>query len=122
MTSVTERVRAIINEQGREVTYKTKVSTSRNSTTLKKTVTLTSTTIRASIRNYKSNELSALVQEGDRELKIAADEITFIPEANDKITVDGLDFNVVAVNIIKNRNVDAIYVLRIRGRNSTTGV
>ena len=123
MTNVTDRVKAIIDEQGEDVLYKKKLSTGRTTATLKKAVTFTvGITIRASIRDYKDRELSGLVQQGDREVHIAADAIDFTPEENDKITVQGVVFNVASVDIVKNRNVDAIYILRIRGKNPQSGV
>ena len=123
MTNVTDRVRAIIEEQGEDVLYQKKLSTGRTTASLKKAVTFAiGITIRANVRGYKDKELSGLVQHGDREVRIAADDIDFIPEENDKITVQGIVFNVASVNLVKNRNVDVVYIIRIRGKNPQSGV
>src|SRR4030065_1792428 len=98
MTAQT-RIKTILDAQGETVTYRRVTAQSRSATTLKKTNTLTDTTsVNAHIRLYEAKELSGLVQAGDRQMRIAASEITFTPNNNDKVTVGGVDFNVVSVD------------------------
>jgi hypothetical protein len=112
---IASRVQATIEQQGSTVTYKRQTSASFNSTTMANTVTTTSYTISAHFRRFTLKEISGLVREGDREVRISANAITFTPQNNDIIEVDGDIFKVVSVDTRVSYGTAALHILVVRG-------
>lgn len=112
---INARVKTIIDAQGETVTYKQQTAAAFNSTTLANAITYTSHTIKAHFRKYNAKEITGLVREGDREVRIAADAISFVPEANDVVEVSGDVFKVVAVDNRVAYGSDSLYILTVRG-------
>ena len=119
--TIHSRIKTILDTQGELVTYRRVTAQTRSTSTLKKTNTLTNTSnVNAHIRLFKDTELSGLIQAGDREMRIAAEEITFIPNNDDRVNVAGTDFNVVSVSRCTANGSNAMYVLTIRGTQSAS--
>jgi len=114
--SYASRVSSIINKIGETVVVRRVVSSSAiNTTTMQKTNTTADTTVKASVRMYKPNELSGLIQQGDREVSIASSDLANEPIPNDKIIINSKQFNVVSVNTRRPSDVAAIYICQVRG-------
>lgn len=115
--SLTDRVKTIIAGQGgTSFSYKRVTGISRNNTTLQNTVTYSTTTgVRGHVRKYDAKELAGLIQEGDRQLRIAASEVDFTPKKDDRIVFTEGEYNVVSVDTRSCREGDLIHVLTIRG-------
>jgi hypothetical protein len=83
---------------GETITYKRVTHGSYSTATLQSTPSVQSYTIKASVRQYRAREIAGLVQQGDREVRIAAADLSFNPKPNDQLVIGGKTFQVVSVN------------------------
>jgi hypothetical protein len=74
-------------------------------------------TIKASVRQYRAREITGLVQQGDREVRIAAADLSFMPKPSDQVVIGGKTFQVVSVNTRSPFNEAAIHIVQVRGGN-----
>jgi hypothetical protein len=81
------------------------------------TPSVQSYTIKASVRQYRAREIAGMVQQGDREVRIAAVDLTFTPRQNDQVVIGGKTFQVVSVNTRSPFNEAAIHIVQVRGGN-----
>jgi hypothetical protein len=58
-----------------------------------------------------------LVQQGDREVQIAAADLSFSPKPNDQVVIGGKTYQVVSVNTRSPFDEDAIHIVQVRGEN-----
>jgi hypothetical protein len=65
-------------------------------------------TIKAGGRQYCAREIAGLVQQGDREVRIAAADLSFTPRPNDQV---------VSVNTRTPFSEAAIHIVQVRGGN-----
>lgn len=113
--NIPEHVATILEAQGETVTYRRLSSVSFNETTLANTPTYTNSTIKAHARRYTAKEISGLVRDGDREVRIAADAVSFVPDENDIVLLGGDTYKVVSVDRRTAFGEDALYILTVRG-------
>jgi hypothetical protein len=111
------RVQALIGVAGETITYKRVTHGSYNTATLQSSPTLQSYTIKAGVRQYRAKEISGLVQLGDREVRIAAADLSFTPRPNDQVTIGCKTYQVVSVNTRSPFSEAAIHILQVRGGN-----
>jgi hypothetical protein len=111
------RVQALIGVAGETVTYKRVTHGSYSMATLQSTPSVQSYTIKASVRQYRAREITGLVQQGDREVRIAAADLTFTPRPNDQVVIGGKTYQVVSVNTRSPFSEAAIHILQVRGGN-----
>ncbi len=111
------RVQAMIGRAGETVTYKRVTHGSYSTATLQSTPSVQSSTIKAGVRQYRAREIGGLVQQGDREVRIAAADLSFTPRQNDQVVIGGKTFQVVSVNTRSPFNEAAIHILLVRGGN-----
>lgn len=109
------RVQALLNVAGETITYKQVTHESYNSTTLQSAPSVQSHTIKAGVRQYCAREIVGLIQQGDREGRIAAADLSFRPKPNDQIVIGGQTFQVVSVNTRRPFDAAAIHVVQVRG-------
>jgi hypothetical protein len=69
------------------------------------------------VRQYRAKEIKGLVQQGDREVRIAAADLSFTPRPNDRIVIGGKTFQVVSVDPRRPFDEAAIHILQVRGGN-----
>jgi hypothetical protein len=108
-------IKRIIEQRGQPVTYKRLASVSKNDDTQIRANTYTDYTIKVNVRQYKAQELVGLIIEGDREVRIAAQSISFVPKPQDKVVIDSITFNVVSVNTRTDIGENAVHIIRVRG-------
>jgi hypothetical protein len=111
------RVQALINVAGETITYKRITHGSYSTATLQSTPSVQSYTIKAGVRDYRAREIAGLVQQGDREVRIAAADLSFMPKSNDQVVIGGKTYQVVSVNTRSPFNEAAIHILQDRGGN-----
>jgi hypothetical protein len=111
------RVQALIAVAGETITYKRVTHGSYNSSTMQSAPSVQSYTIKASVRQYRAREIAGLVQHGDREVRIAAADLSFSPKPNDQVVIGGKTFQVVSVNTRSPFNEAAIHIVQVRGGN-----
>jgi hypothetical protein len=111
------RVQALIGVAGESITYKQVTHGSYSTATLQSTPTVQSSTIKAGVRQYRAREIQGLVQQGDREVRIAAADLSFSPRPNDQVVIGGKTFQVVSVNTRSPFNEAAIHIAQVRGGN-----
>jgi hypothetical protein len=111
------RVQALINIAGETITYKRVTHGSYSTATLQSTPSVQSYTIKASVRQYRAREITGLVQQGDREVRIAAADLGFTPRPNDQVVISGKTYQVVSVNTRSPFSEAAIHILQVRGGN-----
>lgn len=113
MTIPEKRLAQIIDYAGQDAIYRRVTSVTR--TGLDKSRVTQDYPLKVAVRKYKDSELGGLVQQGDREVRIASDNIYFRPAKNDKLIIDGETYNVESADVRAVRNRTALYILRIRG-------
>jgi hypothetical protein len=111
------RVQALIGVAGETVTYKRVTHGSCSTSTLQSTPSVQSYTIKVGVRQYRAKEITGLVQQGDREVRIAAADLSFTPKPNDQVMIGGQTFQVMSVNTRRPFDEDAIHMLQVRGGN-----
>ena len=74
-------------------------------------------TIKAGVRQYRAREIAGLVQQGDREVRIAAADLSLTPRPNDQVVIGGKTSQVVSVNTCSPFNEAAIHIVQVRGGN-----
>jgi len=67
------------------------------------------------VRQYRVREIAGLVQQGDREVRIAAAALSFTPKPNDQVVIGGKTYQVVSVNTRSPFNEAAIHIVQVRG-------
>jgi hypothetical protein len=102
------RVQALIGVAGETITYKRVTHGSYSTATLQSAPSVQSYTIKAGVRQYRAREIAGLVQQGDREVRIAAADLSFTPRPNDQV---------VSVNTRTPFSEAAIHIAQVRGGN-----
>jgi hypothetical protein len=110
-------VQALIGVAGETITYKRVTHGSYRAATLQSTPSVQSYTIKASVREYRAREIAGLVQQGDREVRIAAADLSFTPRSNDQVGIGGKTFQVASVNTRSPFGEAAIHIVQVRGGN-----
>lgn len=111
-----DRVSALVAYAGQTVTVRARTSTpTMDLTTLKASASYADTVVTGSVRLYKPQQISGLIQEGDKEVRIAAQSLSKAPTPYDKIIINGAQFNIVSVNTRSPQNVPAIHIIQVRG-------
>ncbi len=67
------------------------------------------------MRQYRAREITGLVQQGDREVRIAAADLSFTPRLNDQVVIGGKTYQVVSVNTRRPFDEAAIHLAQVRG-------
>ncbi len=112
--SIHSRVHQILTKQGETVTYRTLTGITRNAD-LSNTPAYTSYTVQAHIRLFEAKEISDIIAEGDRQMRIAADALSVVPKKNDEVVINSQRFNVIGCDRRTAYGTDALYILHIRG-------
>lgn len=105
----------LIGDFGLTVTYK-QVTTSFDVSTGKTTDTeATSSAVVAPPEPYKQNRIDGTtIRNGDIMTAIAQSAIAFTPAINDRVTLNGVDWEVIAVNPVFSGEQVAMYELQLR--------
>jgi hypothetical protein len=111
------RVQALIGRAGETVSYQRVAHGSFDTATLQSAPSVESHTVKAGVRQYRAREIAGLVQQGDREVRIAAADLSFTPRPNDQVVIGGKTFQVVSVNTRSPFNEAAIHIVQVRGGN-----
>ena len=111
------RVQALIGVAGETITYKRVTHGGYSTATLQSAPSVQSYTIKAGVRQYRAREITGLVQQGDREVRIAAADLSFTPKPNDQVVIGGKTFQVVSVNTRSPFSEAAIHIVQVRGGN-----
>jgi hypothetical protein len=111
------RVQALIDVTGETITYKRVTHGAYSTATLQSTPSVQSHTIKAGVREYRAREIGGLVQQGDREVRIAAADLSFSPKPNDQVVIGGKTYQVVSVNTRSPFSEAAMPIVQVRGGN-----
>lgn len=111
------RVKAIIESNGQTLTYRRTTSASRTSNLMSRSNTVSDTVIFGHLRQYKPSEMSGLVQQGDRELRIAAGSLSFTPRANDTIINGSIQYKIISVDTRVKADTPLEHIMQVRGVN-----
>jgi hypothetical protein len=112
------RVQALIGVAGETITYKRVTHGSYSTATRQSTPSVQSDTLKAGVRQYRAREIAGLVQQGDREARIAAADLSFSPKPNDQVVIGGKTYRVVSVNTRSPFDEDALHIMQVGGGNS----
>src|SRR5918996_555484 len=112
------RVQALIDVAGETITYKRGTHDAYSTATLQSTPSVQSHTIKAGVWEYRAREIGGLVQQGDREVRIAAADLSFSPKPNDQVVIGGKTFQVMSVNTRSPFSEAAIHIIQVRGGNA----
>ena len=113
------RVQALIGVAGETITDQRVTHGSYSTARLQSTPSVQSYPIKANVRQDRARELGRLVQQGDREVRIAAADLTFTPRQNDQVVIGGKTYQVVSVKTRSPFNEAAIHMLQVRGENGS---
>jgi hypothetical protein len=106
---------ALIGEAGETITD-TRVTHGSDSTgTRHHAPSVQSYAIKAGVRQYRGHEIAGLVQQGDREVRIAAADLSFTPRLNDQVVIGGKTSQVVLVTTRSPFSEAAIHMVQVRG-------
>jgi hypothetical protein len=111
------RVQALIGVAGETITYKRVTHGSYSTDTLQSSPSVQSYAIKAGVWQYRAREIVGLVQQGDREMRIAAADLSLTPRPNDQVVIGGKTYQVVSVNTRSPFNEAAIHIVQVRGGN-----
>jgi hypothetical protein len=111
------RIQALIAVAGETITYKRGTHGSYSTATLQSTSAVQSYTIKAGVWQYRAREIAGLVQQGDREVRIAAADQSFTLRPNDQVVIGGKTYQVVSVNTRSPFSEAAIHIVQVRGGN-----
>ncbi|MGQ0664608.1 MAG: hypothetical protein ACT4P2_13730 [Pseudomonadota bacterium] len=75
----------------------------------------TDTTLKARVRGYGPRQVSGLVQQGDREVWVAASGLAITPRAGDRVAVGGNFMTVVSVNTLASGETAMVHIMQVRG-------
>src|ERR687895_2761002 len=109
------RVQALIGVAGETITYQRVTHGSYSTARRQSTPSVQNYTIKAGVRQYRAKEIAGLVQQGDREVRIAAADLSFTPRPNDQVVIGGKTYQVVSVNTRSPFNEVAIHLVQVRG-------
>jgi len=114
--SFADAVSRLVDLAGETITYRQVTSSAFAVVTGRNTPTFSDTVIKASVRKYMPEELTGgLVQQGDRKVHIAADDVTFTPQQQDQVVIGGDTFLVMAVEVLTAKDDEGLFVLQVRG-------
>lgn len=118
--SIAARVSGLSNSVGQTAVYKRKTAEgSFSTTTLQKTPSYTNYTIKICVRKYTVREISAgLVDAGDREVRIAAADLSFTPSRGDIIVISSKNYRVISVDTRTAKNENALHIVQVGGDNA----
>jgi hypothetical protein len=102
------RVRVQIGVAGETIPYKRVMHGSFSTAMLQSSPSVQSYTIKAGVLEYRAREIAGLVQQGDREVRSAAADLSFAPRPNDQV---------VSVNTRSPFSEAAIHIVQVRGGN-----
>jgi hypothetical protein len=74
------------------------------------------------VRQYRAREIAGLIQQGDREVWIAALDLNFTPKPNDQVVIAGKTYQVVSVNTREPFSEAAIHIVQGRGGNGSCSI
>lgn len=114
---IATRVQALIGVAGETIPYKRVTHGSYSTATLQSTPSLQSYTMKAGVRQYRAREIAGLVQQGDREVRVAAADLSFVPRPNDQVVIGGETYQVVSVTTRNPFVGAAIHIVLVRGGN-----
>ena len=112
--SIKGTARSLLAKFGQSMTLVKTTSDSYNTTTGANTLTTSSTTDLGVILPYGDALNSApdsLVKQNDQQIFI---QMATVPSVTDKITVAGVDYNIVSVKAIEPAGVNVLYELQVR--------
>jgi hypothetical protein len=105
----------LIGDFGKTVTYKQRASSFDPSTGKTSFTETASSAIIAPPEPYKQNRIDgSTIQNGDAMTSVAGSAISFVPEIGDRVLMNGVDWNVVAVNPVFSGELVAMYELQLR--------
>lgn len=67
-----------------------------------------------SVQSFTRDSLDGSIKRGDMKVLVAASDATFQPRAQDRITVDGNDYEVVSVLVAEGTGTSILYTLQAR--------
>ena len=109
----------LINLRGQTITYTRTVQGAYDTSTGAATATTTSQTFKALAQDFNRAQdgmafLSGLILEGDKKITIAADSISFTPQAGDRVQFDGFEMTVQSMKQVSSGESAVVYELRVR--------
>ena len=124
---VAKRIQTLVNKHGKTITYEQGDVSETGGNFDPETggflpgnePTITSTTVKASVRRFKVQELTDLIQDGDRRVRISPLDLDPIqPKENDTVIIDTDRFEVKSMHIAYNKEDRVEYILQVRGKTS----
>ena len=112
------QVQSLINRIGQNITYQRVTPGNFNQSTLQMgSENVTEALVKASVRQYRAKEIQGLIQQGDREVRIAAVDLSFTPSIKDCMVIGDKTFQVIGVNTRAPQGEDAVHIIQVRGGN-----
>jgi hypothetical protein len=112
-----ERGQSVIGGAGKAVSYKRVTHGAYSTATLQSAPPVQSYTLKAGVWQYRAREIAGLIQQGDREMLIAAADLSFTSQRNDQVVIGGKAFQVVSVSTCSPFGGAAIHIVRIKSGN-----
>lgn len=100
---------------GTTVTIRSVTGGAYNTTTGVAAETTSDTVVKGMLEEYTAHERGESVKVGDRKLTIAAEDLTFAPDTEDRVLISAVIYRVVNVVTVMATDQAALYILQIRG-------
>ena len=76
--------------------------------------TTTTTTLNAVVDSYSAAELRDGIRHTDRKLLVAASDVTFLPDVDDRVTIGSDTYRIMSVNVVQGTDQAVVYEVQIR--------
>lgn len=77
--------------------------------------TIADTALKGTLEEYRSHEIGDAVKVGDRKLTIAAKDLSFTPDTEDRVLIGTTIYRVVRVETVQATDQAALFVIQLRG-------
>jgi hypothetical protein len=103
-----------LSKLGGNVTIRKVTAGSYNATTGAISETTADTTVKGILENVSRNQVNDLIEQQDKLLTIAANDLDFIPTTKDRVVISNVEFKIITVNTNEQNNTPISFELVLR--------
>jgi hypothetical protein len=103
-----------LSKLGGDVTIRKVTAGSYNATTGAISETTADTTIKGSLENVTRSQVNDLIEQQDKLLTIAANDLDFVPTTKDRVVISSVEFKIIAVTTNEQNNTPITFEIILR--------
>lgn len=116
MMHIQRNVARVIDTAGEYVTFRAQLTGEYDPATGTLTKTERLFPVKAHVRSYNQKEISGLINYGDRELRVAATALGFMPQEGDFVQVGNAWLRVASIDRRAAGSSEVLYIMRVTGQ------